>query len=360
VPGLPEYFVSPCDPQDSPWLVVGSTLTGAPLAAVALPRGWAPAYGSVSGGDLAFLIGAVAGDGSAVASPQRWYLLRITPGQRVTATLTRVPVTIPGTATGVALSPDGTDIAIATLSPASRTPAAGASRGPRPGIALYSVATGDLLSQWQAASGEIVAVPGDQHASDDRAVTLRWTADGHWLAFTWNGTSIRLLNAAGTSGGDLIADSTAIMPIHFPARSTGGDAPLRCDLSQGWAVATGGRWVTCAVAGGSWARRQPNQDGNCPYGLPTAALGIARFAAPGGRLDHVLYAVSAPCDTSNFIIRLAWATPDGNTAVGQAVLPAPSGPLDTFGFMRGGRYSPLPASGNTGLMAALGFSYLSQ
>jgi hypothetical protein len=53
------------------------------------------------------------------------------------------------------------------------------------------------------ASGEIVAVPGDKHASDDQAMTLRWTADGHWLAFTWNGTSIRLLNAAGTSGDDL-------------------------------------------------------------------------------------------------------------------------------------------------------------
>jgi hypothetical protein len=151
VPGLPEYFASACDPQDSPWLVVGNTLTGAPLAAVALPPGWAPAHGYVSAGDLAFLIGAVPGNDPVVPSPQRWYLLRITPGQRVTATLTRVPVTIPGTATGVALSPDGTDIAIATLPSASRAPVTGARRGPRPVIALYSVATGDLLSQWRAA-----------------------------------------------------------------------------------------------------------------------------------------------------------------------------------------------------------------
>jgi hypothetical protein len=269
-----------------------------------------------------------------------------------------VPVTIPGSATGVALSPDGTDIAIATVATASRVPAAGTGHA-RPVITLYSVATGDLLSQWQAAGGEIVAVPDDEHASDDKAMTLRWTADGLWLAFTWNGTSIRLLDVMRTSSGDLIADSTAVMPI-YSARSASRDAPLRCDLSQGWAVAAGGRWVTCAVAGGSWNRRPPDNSGNCPHGLPTATLGIARFAVSDGRLDHVLYAVPAPCDPGQFSMRLAWAAPDGNTAVGQAVLPAPSGPLDTFGYMRDGRFSALPASGNPGLMAALGFSYLSQ
>jgi WD40 repeat protein len=197
-PGLPEYFVSPCGPLASPWLVVGSTRTGAPLAAISLPRGWAPADGHVSDGALAFLIDAVPGDRPAGPDAQRWYLLRITPGQPVTATLARVPVTIPGTATGVALSPDGTAIAIATLSPANGMPPTAPDRGPWPAIALYSVATGDLLRRWQAASGEIVAGPDDQHASDDKAMTLRWTADGSRLAFTWNGASIRLLNAAPT------------------------------------------------------------------------------------------------------------------------------------------------------------------
>jgi RNA polymerase sigma factor (sigma-70 family) len=360
VAGLPEYFVSPCDPQGSPWLVVGSTLTGAPLTAVALPPGWAPAGGYASDGDRAFLIGAVPASAPGTPGPRRWYLLRITPGQRVTATLTRAPVTIPAAATGVALSPDGTGIAIASSSPPSGTPPAGAGRGPRPVLALYSVATGGLLSRWQAASGQVVAVPGDEHAGDDKAMTLRWTADGLWLAFTWNGTSIRVLNAAGAAGGDLIANSGPAMPISSPAAGSGSDAPLRCDLTQGWAVADGGRWVTCAVAGGSWARHRPRQAGGCAHGSPTATLGIARFAAPDGRLDHVLYAVSAPCDPGQFGIRLAWAAPDGNTAVGQSVLPAPSGPLDAFGFMRGGRFFPLPASGDPGLMAALGFSYLGQ
>lgn len=349
VAGLPQYAVVGCGAPGDSWLAVVSTLTGAPLAAVAMPRGWVPSYGYMSAGDLAFLIGAAPNGPKGLQHPQRWYLLRITPGQRVTATLTRAPFTIPGTATGVALSPDGSEIAIATMSPPSSAQAV-ISR-----LQLYSALSGRLLRTWNAIDTPITASLADG-SFEEPGSTLRWSADGYRLAFAADyGTSIWLLDTRRATGAGLLAASTELLASSAHAPAPGPGYPLTCDLTQGWAVSADGRFITCAVAGGPGLRYL--QSGNCPVSLPPVTAGIARFAALSGRLDHFLYAQTRPCDT-NFHIWLAWASPDGNTAVGQVVTPVQHGPLEKFGYLRDGRFSPLPTSGNPDLMGALFHSYL--
>jgi hypothetical protein len=336
-----------CDAPGDRWLAVISTLTGAPLAAVAMPRGEIPSPRYVSAADLALLIGAVPDGSAGPRHPPRWYLLRITPGQRVTATLTRVPVTIPATATAVALSPDGSQIAVATMPPVS------AAQGFSSQLRLYSASSGRLLRTWFASDTAITASMDARETFTALGSPLRWSADGRRLAMASDyGEYLWLLDTRAAGPGPL-ANSTELLTSAAPALAGGAGSAPYCDLTQGWAVSADRRFITCAVAS------NPNlpygRSGNCPASLPLVTAGIARFAIPGGRLDHLLYTQTRPCD-ANFRVRLAWASPDGSIAVGLVVTPGRHGPLEKFGILRDGRFSPLPTSGNQHLLGVLLYS----
>jgi hypothetical protein len=81
--------------------------------------------------------------------PRTWYPLRIDPGSAKAAQLTPLP--IPGTAAGtnlmgIALSPDGTELAVALQPDGLNDPSAPTY------VWVYSVASGAVLHSWFAAA----------------------------------------------------------------------------------------------------------------------------------------------------------------------------------------------------------------
>jgi hypothetical protein len=170
---------------------VRSTATGATLATVRPPRPYGT-FSWVSGAadDQAFVLAAqrwVRGDSASqnANEPARFFRLRV---DLVTgaAVLTALPITEkPGYRVfGMALSPDGSKLAVAVAAP-------GTAQVPRT-IQVFSVATG-AQHDWTWAGPGLI---GTQHSS---AKPLSWAADNRTLAFAlWTGKqlSVDLLDTA--------------------------------------------------------------------------------------------------------------------------------------------------------------------
>ena len=128
----------------------------------------------------------------------------IDPGGSTPARLTQVPIPVRQNPAGVAISPDGTELAVALAgSPAT--------------VRIYSISTGKVLrtlvgddagQRWRwsrrTASG------GSSQFTAARV--LRWSSDGRQLAFAWNSTAIRVLDASAPDG-NLITSSSLLAVI---------------------------------------------------------------------------------------------------------------------------------------------------
>jgi hypothetical protein len=205
---VPAYYVSLESHGNSnfhpSYAVVRATATGAALGTI---------QPSVRGGTIVAAT-AAADDRTFVLDEQRWvpvqsranqnfeprtfYLFRLgASGQP--GPLTRLSVSVPGGAlmTGFALSPDGSQLAIA-VQPNNVKADPSLQQ-----IRLYSLGTGAVRT-WSA-EGIIGTGPDD-------ALSLSWTDDERTLAFDWEGTgqgayvSVRLLNLEA-GGSSLLADS---------------------------------------------------------------------------------------------------------------------------------------------------------
>ncbi|HEY6789185.1 MAG TPA: hypothetical protein VI365_17920, partial [Trebonia sp.] len=127
IKGVPEYYVAWMQ-ADRPYLVVGDTATGAIVGNVASPTGvyLNDVYGTADDDRTFIVTGSVV---RGVSTRPLWYLLRITPGSKIPARLTPLPIPVRQQPAGVAISPDGTKLAVAL----SGAPAV---------LRVYSVATG--------------------------------------------------------------------------------------------------------------------------------------------------------------------------------------------------------------------------
>jgi hypothetical protein len=79
--------------------------------------------------------------------PRTWYMLHLFPGSATPARLTRLPIPVTPSGTGVdgfALSPDGTRLAVALQPDSNNHPNAPVL------LRIYSVATGAVLRSWSA------------------------------------------------------------------------------------------------------------------------------------------------------------------------------------------------------------------
>src|SRR5947209_20415824 len=120
------------------------------------------------------------------------------------------------TPAGVALSPDGKDVAVAV-------------NGAQPRLRVYSLQSGALLRSWSAPSGKFAAVSVPPDSWQYTQLTLRWTPDGKQIAFTWNGKAIRVLDATAPDGSLLGASKTlATIGVTY---TTGAD--FTCKAWQG-------------------------------------------------------------------------------------------------------------------------------
>ena len=231
IPGVPEYYVAWMQ-ASTPYLVVGDTATGQQVGGIVEPPG---EY-------LEEIYGAAADDRTFIAMGDRlggpdgatavWYLLRIDPGGRTPARLTQVPIPVRQNPAGVAISPDGTELAVALAgSPAT--------------VRIYSIATGKVLRTWSATVPGAVAVESWTASGESSQFTaarvLRWSPDGQQLAFAWNSTAIRVLDATGPDG-NLITRSSVVAAIGTTHTASGS---FTCDASQGWELIAGAQAVIC-------------------------------------------------------------------------------------------------------------------
>ena len=148
--GVPEYYVAlPPVPElgffsSAARAVVGDTLTGKRVATVPAPAGLGFAGVTAARDDRTFVLSVAPRSSSQQPVPIRWYLLRLTPGAARPAALRQLPIppqSLFGGAFSMALSPDGTMLAIASEPDPPLT-----------GLRVYSTASGALLHTWSARS----------------------------------------------------------------------------------------------------------------------------------------------------------------------------------------------------------------
>jgi len=210
--GVPPYYVVLTGKNPSPVVMqrqfaeVRATATGAILARVVPPRPYRTFAAAAGAGDgRTFVLAAgpwavtyKAGGKFIRETPTKFFLLHIGPGGHATR-LTALPIPRqPGGASGIALSPDGSKLAVALRD---------ASEG-GPAIQVFDVATGaERVWRWPGGG------PVTNNAGGEGAV-LSWTADNRTLAFqqwvTGNVIHLRLLDTTAP-GGSLRAASRLLL-----------------------------------------------------------------------------------------------------------------------------------------------------
>jgi hypothetical protein len=177
---------------------IRDTSSGHVLATVHPPQGYSFAYVAPGAGDDSFLL--LAHNQHRV--PAAIYLLRFSPAARNT-TLTRLAIPVTRDTQEIAMSPAGTEVAVAS-----------GTEGPQSARTSSSLQTytlsGRMVRQWRG--------PGVMCADEggDGMPCLSWAASGY-LAFLWtnNGTNvaangIRLVRAAAASGSLLNASRLVV------------------------------------------------------------------------------------------------------------------------------------------------------
>jgi hypothetical protein len=220
---VPPYYVAlqaNGNPDTVPsYAVVRATATGKLLATVkpSLP-GYTVLGASAAADDRSFVLDEAKWVGYDDAShPQSWqprsyFLLRLNSAGRAVS-VTRLPVNTVGLVTGMALSADGTKLAIAIR------PQPYSEYNPEQ-VRIYALATGTVRT-W-AAQGTLIgqgqAQTGESGFDPDDTGSLSWTANGKWLAFDWipfpddiaaDGTWLLNTTLRGTK---LLADSHLVQP----------------------------------------------------------------------------------------------------------------------------------------------------
>lgn len=327
IPGVPEYYVAWMQ-ADAPYVVVGDTASGKQVAEVGAPHGvyLEEVYGAAAD-DRTFI---AMGDrvGGPDAGTAVWYLLRIDPGGRTPARLTPVPIPVRQNPAGVAISPDGAELAVALAgSPAT--------------VRIYSIATGKVLRSWSATGPGAVAVESwtasGQSSQFTAARALRWSPDGEQLAFVWNSTAVRVLDASAPDG-NLITASSQLAPL----RSTPSkDSTFTCDAAQGWQLLAGGQEVLCG--GSVQAETTPvTGGGTCTRNGRTVIGFLQEIKSGQGDLPVTLVGSEPECTATSGDsdgAYLGWANADGSVLIGSQRW---DGHL-RFGLFRDGRFTALPA-----------------
>ena len=308
-------------------LIVGETLTGQRLATIPPPAGSTFAGVTGAADDRTFVLDAVQLTASpsgflSPTQPRTWYLLRIRPGATPVQTMTTLDFPLPSGAdvNGIALSPDGTKLAVLYQMPGN-TAGGFPYNGPFT-LGIYSVATGAVLRSWTGTDpGHGSYAYGGGNGLPDPSANLTWTSDGQHLAFSYRNSNgpnadlyLRELNLA-RSGGDLFADSTVIVTI--AVSPTTSRSKIWCD-SLG--ITGDGRSAICGADLPKTPPASTTLDAltdpwrGCAAPTDLAWPGLAEISLTGGRLAQAIYAARPACAGAS-ISYILWSSPSGGTAL---------------------------------------------
>ncbi|MGH3294185.1 MAG: hypothetical protein ACRDP7_20500, partial [Trebonia sp.] len=309
--GIPRYFAIASEGPVSHGqmaainVTVGDVRTGRTIATVALPaiselEGVSAVAGlSAAGDDRTFVAGRRDEYGDT-----DYFLVHITPGAKRVATVEHLPIpeTALGVQLGMAVSPNGKDLAVLSA------------RGNGTTLRIYSVESGAVLRTWTAGTWQ------NPYIQNQQGTTVSWTADNRQVAFsrvvyTSRNSSTgpleeRLISATAPSG-DLATVSKAVLK-----------APSTCTSLL---LTQDGGTVVCATEANYGFRPSP---AGCGTNGP---MFVAYSAATGQRL-RVLYQYTGPCQSgSNTVL---WSDDSARHVVGERQITFPGKPVrynDQFG-----------------------------
>jgi hypothetical protein len=328
--GVPPYYIDIAANGNSNEAVVRATATGKPRATIKPLPGYTVLGATAAANDRTFVLDEAKWIGyNNPSKPQPWQprsyvLLKLSAaGQPVS--LTRTPVTTVGLVTGVALSADGTRLAIADR------PQPYSEYNPEQ-VRIYTLATGavriwsaqgTLIGQGQEQTG------GSSNVPDDTA-SLSWTANGTWLAFDWtpfpgdtsaDGTWLLNTTLGGTS---LLGDSRQVQRAGLGSASGCVDSLASGPTCEGDVIVTpDGSALICGAT--------PDTDG---FG-PQVTDEYLRFSTATGKA-HVL----ASWTLNNVQVQafgVRWSNSSGSVLI--ASLPGKGN--GRLGIIRGSTFTPL-------------------
>ena len=317
---VPAYYVALGNPSLA---VVRATVTGATLVRIMTRTPFVGVTGAAD--DRTFVLDAqrqVIGP-TMVQWPQQpaFYLLRLTAsGTEQSYTRLPVPALPKGAAvTGLALSPDGSQLAIEL----------GLGSVAHPGrleISIYTLATGATRTWSMTDSFEPEDPSGFTGSGVDGAQSISWTADSRTLAFDWAKSradmGVRLLDAT-TSGGSLTADGRLAV---FLGSGIIGDAPdgdAQCVTDD---IITGdGSAVICGYA---------SSFGGTSPATTEVTTGFVRYSVRTGKVGGVSGVFHRPQSRAGGSISLFWTNSDGSIVIGAGVT--------GIGVFSGEKFTPLP------------------
>jgi hypothetical protein len=310
----PRYYVKIGVANKQGWVIeVGDDQTGRTIATYPLHLGrelWSSGV-SGAGDDRTFVVSVGGGDSGGVADltpgqakslvipPPTWYLVRIFPGAASPLRVTRLAVnfTTGGAVREIALSADGTELAV--LSVTSKSTGLKISSVATV-LGIYSVATGQLRHSW--------STPLVPSAANSAPVSeLSWMGDGT-VGFAVTDTpgvreEVRTLDT-GAGGTSLLAASRVVWSQYVAAPPKGSNpyhAPQACSTP----FLTGdGQAVVCATS--SYSARDNRQ----------TALFLAYPLATPTR-PRVIGSVPQPTDVNKFdSVGVDWTNPSGTELIG--------------------------------------------
>jgi hypothetical protein len=264
-----------------------------------------------------------------------WYLLRLAPGTSHPATLSSLPVPpLPTQVNGLALSPDGHEVAVMFEGSALE-------------LRTYSVSTGALLGSWQTSADYWML----RDPAAENAYGLSWSASGAQVAFRFDGyasgstyhmVDIRVLDVSA-AGHNLLAASRQVLQLPLAGGASGVDEPCFASL-----VAPDGKAVVCGTT-----VQAPNPPVPNPAPVPLASLQptFASYSAATGRQLRTLYRF--PGGNLAGSAAPLWTDASAQTVIGVVTDQQHDGTVQFgVGVISAGRFTLLP--GLTGRVAIAG------
>lgn len=335
-PNQPSEYAN--NPQEA---VIQDTETGAVLATIRPPDGYS-SFEEVTGSadDRTFVLAAQVGKythNQYGLAPVKFFRVRFNPSSgSATLTALRIPElpkfkTVDAGLVGMALSPNGTEIAI-SVQPSAQKGLSGAM--PPLELRVYSLHTGAVVRSWRQSGGITGFGPLIGNEVDQDSGAVSWAGEGT-LAFNWltfehvvrgklqpfsDYAGVWLLNTNAASGG-LMAHSRRV--IRFPANPDPNKVSFRWD---GVLTSDGTKIVAPVGVQGS------------PLG-PTSTSAFEEFSAATGRPIRILHEVSTRAPGVNAV---EWTNSTGSVLVVDA--PARRGGHYVVGVLSGNRFTPLPGA----------------
>jgi hypothetical protein len=331
VTGIPPYYVVL---KGQALAAVKATATGATLARITTRTPFAGVTGAAD--DRTFVLDAqrqVMGPTVRWPEQPRFYLLRLSAaGAEQSLARLAVPALPNGTAvTGLALSPDGSKLAVAVDSATSG----------RPGlqeIGVYTLATGAFRTWFANGSNDPVDPDGFTGSGVDGSQTISWAADSRTLAFDWGNRSnvvgVRLLDTTA-SGHNLIADSRLAVILGPPGPHSVSPAKAKDHVSPcvtDSIMSPDGSAIVCGYTTNMGGREM--------------TTGFIRYSTRTGKRARV-FGVFQFRGQAGGDISLYWTDSAGKTLIGGILTPRGI----RVGVINGKKFTPLPRTAGLGAAA---------